>query len=222
MDLAQLITEYRIQADDQSTPPRTTDETLAIYASDAEKEACERSNLLFDDSDTDNLTVFAIGADQGVVSLSMLTRRIDSAQFTSSVGGRAVNLRITGIDEIGDRADWRTESCSRPSLIAQVRQNEARLFPIPHTAGTLRLSMYRLPLYAMEDENDEPEIHEQHHIGLVDWMLYRTFISKDGENEDPARANAALDRFTERFGKRPNASTFRKQYERRRITTRPI
>jgi len=222
MDLADIITEYRLQADDNATPPRISDETLALWASEAERETCERGDLILDDSETDDVTVFAISADQATIDLDPVTRKIISAQFTSSAGGRAKNLSLTGFDRISDLDDWRTDSCSRPDCIAQLSPTQARLYPIPNTAGTLRLTIYRLPMYDMEDDSDEPEIPFQYHRDLVQWLLYKTYSSKDDEIEDAARSKIAYDTFEARFGKRHNARVQRKHYQRYRVTTRPI
>ena len=222
MDLGQIIIEYRIQADDNATPPLTSDETLALWASEAERETCERGDLILDASETEDVTVFAVSADQATVTLSETTRKILSAQFTSSAGGRARNLSLTGFDRISDLNDWRTDSCSRPDFIAQLSPTQARLYPIPNTAGTLKLTLFRLPLYDMEDEGDEPEIPAQYHRDLVQWLLYKTFAGKDGEQEDLPRSRNAYDTFEARFGKRHNARVQRKHYQRYRVTTRPI
>lgn len=222
MELREIITEYRIQADDTAAQPKTTDETLALWASEAEREACERAKLILDTSDTTDLTTFAISADQATVTLPDIIHEIFSAQFTSSAGGRAKTLEFAGLDWIVKNSDWRTESCARPDYIAHASKTLARLYPVPNTAGTLQLTVYRLPLYDMEDASDEPEIPTQYHRALIHWMLYKTYLGKDGEQEDPARASRELDLFEARFGKRHNARAQRMHYQRNRITTRPI
>ena len=217
MDCAALLAEYRRRADDNSTPPHTSDEDALRFATEAEREACLRANLLYDTSTAD-VAVYAIGADTAELSLSPLVYRIDAASFQPSTG-RAIPLVVTGLDAIRENCDWLTLA-GTPRAIAHMERNTARLYPIARYAGTLRLAVYRLPSNALESEFDEPEIGEEHHDGLIDWMLYRTWIAKDSEQEDPARAAQALADFTERFGERPSARVMRKHREKRRVTTR--
>lgn len=220
MTLDELRAEARRRADDTATPPQFTDADLALHATEGEREACLRGSLILDVDST--LTTFAIAAAQSTVTLDALVDRIDAATFTPSTGGRAQPMDIVGLDHLRDACDWDTRTCTRPYQIAMVSRSVARLWPTPSVAGTLQLAVYRYPLLALEDADDEPEIGVEHHDGLIDWMLYRMFGTKDSETGDPQRAAQALSDFTERFGPRPDADTQRRRREKRRITTRCI
>jgi hypothetical protein len=220
MTLDELRDEYRRRADDTVEPYKTSDPDLARFATEGEREACVRGSLIYDNDST--LTTFDVVASQETVDVSAEIDRIDSATFTPSTGGLAQDMDLTGIDAIREFCDWQTRTCSRPYKLAHLSRGKLRLWPTPSVAGTLQLAVYRYPLLAMEDAEDEPEIGVEHHDGLVDWMLYRGLQPKDGEEGDPQRAEQALADFTERFGERPDADTQRRRRERRRITTRPI
>lgn len=109
----------------------------------------------------------------------------------------------------------------QPSHAAHSGRSTLTLYPAPSGAGTLLSDVYRLPLYDIDDSfSDEPEIPAELHMGLVDWVLYRVYSTKDSELEDPARAQAALRDFTDRFGERRTGDAQRRHRERRRVTTR--
>lgn len=219
MDLSALIVEYRRRTDDAIEPYRVSDVEAARFATEAEKEACLRAHLLYDDS-TD-LTTLTLTASQATITLDPLILDITAASFTPTGSTTAIELDLTGMDWIRERCDWQTLACARPWKLAQGR-GTARLYPLPSLGGTLQLAVYRLPALEMEDDGDEPEISVQHHDGLIDWMVYRGYQTKDAESEDRARGSDALALFEQRFGSRSDADTLRRQTERRRITTRMI
>lgn len=217
MDADALLIEYRRRANDQSEPYHTSDEEALRFATEAVREASMRSLLLFDTA-TPEVVEYAVAVGQAEVSLSPLVLKIDAATFEIEAG-RAFALYVTGLDALRENCDW-LSGRGRPRSLAHMERNIARLYPIPSQAGTLRLAVYRLPLTSLESRFDEPEIAAEHHDGLIDWMLYRTWIAKDSEQEDPQRAATALRDFTNRFGERASAGVMRKHRERRRVTTR--
>lgn len=217
MEVSALLAEYRRRADDRVKDYYVDDEEAMRFASEAEREAAIRSKLLFDTS-TPEVVEYTLAPGQAEVPLSPLVYIIDDASV--AVGsGRSCNLDLTGLDQIRTHSNWLTAT-GRPRLLAHLERNIARLYPAPAQGGTLRLAVYRLPLFPLQTPYDEPEIGEEHHDGLIDWMLYRTWSAKDSEQEDPARADKALADFTARFGERPTASVMRRHRERRRVTTR--
>lgn len=218
MDLSELIVEYRRRAADNATPPIVSDTECARSATEGEKEACLRGRLLYDDSTDFDV---AITAGQTSITLDPLILEVTAASFLPTGSTQATELTLCGMDWIRDRCDWQTLSCSRPWRIAQLRDT-LRLYPLPSVAGTLSLAVYRLPANPIESTDDEPEIPVQHHDGLVDWMLYKAFSTKDSELEDAKRAADALALFEQRFGERNNADVQRRHVERRRVTTRMV
>jgi len=217
MDLEGLITEFRRRTDDAVEPYLTSDADLAKLATEAEREACVRSRLLYDDE-----LSYAVAPGQHTIPLQPFVDMITHATFTAAAGGRPVEMDLLGMDWIREQCDWSTRSCSRPRVLAHVVTTpaKARIWPTPSGAGTLVLTAYRYPRYELEDPSDEPEIAEEHHLGLVDWMLFRVYDQKDSEQYDPDRAGRALKLFTEKFGERDTASVQRRHRERRRCTTR--
>lgn len=219
MDVAALLVEYRRRADDLVEDFHTSDEEAIRFAAEAEREAALRGRLLRDFS-TPNVSVYTITAGQTTVRLSPLVLLIDSATFKPATGGRSRPLCRVGMDTIQSKCDWESRVETFVEAVAMQDRRTLRLFPGSRTGGTLTLGVYRLPKTDLAHSSDDPEIAEEHHDGLVDWMLYRTWSAKDSEQEDPKRAAQALADFTERFGERPTAGQLRMLQERRRRTTR--
>jgi len=216
-----LLAEYRRRADDRAEPYFMSDAQVLALLTEAEQEACQRSHPIFD-YDTAEVVEYAIAAEQSSVALDPRVLRVDHATFTPANALRGCRMELTGIDAIRDMQDGRTVISSRPSHAAHSGRSTLTLYPAPSGAGTLRLDVYRLPLYDIEDTSDEPEIPAELHMGLVDWVLYRVYDTPDMELTDPQRAQRALADFTVRFGERRTGDVQRRHRERRRVTTRNV
>ncbi len=219
MELQELERAFREQSDDVGGFQLYTSEWVARAATEAEREAAVRGRLLFDDT-TAELTTFAMLADQAVITLDPRVWVIDSATYLSSGGSRPRDVEIKGVDWLRNQCDWATRSCSRPGYIVHFARYQARIWPMPTLDGLLQLSVYRLPLYDLEDPDDEPEIGVELHNDLIDWILYRAYGQKDSELRDDARAADHLASFTEKFGEKDSAEVQRRHRERRCVTTR--
>ncbi len=217
MDAAALIAAYRARADDEIEPYFATDEELLRHASEAEREACARARLIWDD--TSAFLTLTVVADQRDYLLDERIDRIENAAYVAAAGSTCA-LRLGDSDDLFD-ANHDSNRTGRPVRAAR-RGRILRLWPTPTAAhlGVVRIACYRFPLAAMEDPSDEPEIPYQHHTGLVDWMLHRVFSRPDADQKDDPRSTEALAMFTHRFGERPSADVQRRHDERRRVTTR--
>lgn len=216
MDAAGLIRSFRQRADDANAPYLYSDEDLLRWASEAEIEACTRARLIYDD--TSGFLAIAVTAGTSVYALDSRIDRIGRASFTPASGTRACDLCLRGIDWIHDRTGWSTRR-GRPS-VAAYHERRLTLWPEPIEDGTLKLGVYRFPLWPMENDADEPEIPPEYHTDLVWWMLFLAYVTKDGDTEDSPRAALAAGQFQARFGERPSADVLRRHRERRRVTTR--
>lgn len=219
MDLRGLIDTARQRLDDGVAPYHVEDQALAKFAAEAEQEAALRGRLIYDDSTA--ITKITVVAGQHTYPLDSHINHIEAVSFTREDSLRPRDLDMTGMDSIRQDCAWHTRSSSRPYKAVHLEpQCSIRIWPTPSQAGTLELAVYRAPMFDLEDDDDEPEIPQRHHDGLVSWILYRVYSSKDSELNDDARAGAALAEFTSRFGQRDTADVMRRHRERRRITTR--
>lgn len=203
MNLQQLIERFRIEADDRAAPYLWPDEWLAPWFSEAQDEAAVRARLLMDDYTT-ALTEIAVTAGVASYPLHPKLYEIAAMDFVPEVG-YVQPVYLTSRERLDrERAGWRDEPQSTPTSAIQT-DTRLRLVPVPSVPGTLRLEGYRLPFKALANDNDKPEIHEAHHIHLVDWALYRAFGKPDADAHDPQRSKEALGRFESYFGRRPDA-----------------
>lgn len=206
--------------DDVAEPYLYPMEDRMVWLAEAESEAAVRASLLYDDSST--FTYVPLGPDQDSYRLDQRIDRIDSAYYLSADSSRPRAVDLTGPDAI---AEARVGRCGptngRVSMVAHVG-GRLSVWPTPTSSqsGTIRLAVYRRPLKPITKMDECPEIPEHHHQGLVDWILYRAYSTKDSELYDPKRADRALGDFIANFGERPDADTKRRQNERRRVTTR--
>lgn len=200
MTLEELIVLYRAEAKDAAVPPLCSDELLALYAKEGQEEACRRGDLLRDSSSP--MCSIAIAADAETAVLDPRIVRIIRAR----VDGEDVSVVS---DEVMDSIfpAWQNDtSRSRPThLVEGMTSGALHLWPRPKDAGTIRLTVQRLPLKSLRNDFDKPEIRPELHHGIVDWMLYRAYSIQDSDLQDPARAAQALGRFEAEFGRKTSA-----------------
>lgn len=203
MTLEELRAQFRSEADDTSVPYLFADTDVDDWINQAVEEAAVRADLL---PEFDNTAVcqIAVVANTSGYALHAAVTRVTYASFTPTGATEPRKLEIIARVELDRRRpNWRTE-VGVPDFL-MVEQGKARLAPKPDTGGTLKLEVFRLPLAPMTADVEEPEIQAHHHRHLIDWPLFRAYSKPEAETQDPARAAAALGRFEQRFGTRPDA-----------------
>ena len=197
MTLEELIALYRAQSHDAQEPYFCSDELLAMYASEAQDEACRRGELLRDSASP--LSVISFAADAQAVALDSRIVRVISAR----VDGQRVAV-VSGTDMEMIRPEWQDDGArARPThLVSGMTTGMLHLWPIPAAPGTIRLTVQRLPLKPLANDNDKPEIRPELHRGLVEWMLFRAYSRQDTDLYNDAKAAIALGRFEAEFGRK--------------------
>ena len=196
MTLAELIAAYRAESFDSVKPYFVPDELATLYANEAQVEAVRRSVPLRDSS----LTA-SVSAGEPVVPLDKKVLRIIRARLKS----QARPLEFLTIYEL-DRGTsaWETMTGIPRVLVTDYQNGAVRLWPKPIRDEELLLTVERLPV-KMEADTDEPEIREEHHRSLVNWILYRAYSRQDADMFDPNKAAIALKQFESEFGARVSA-----------------
>lgn len=214
MNLADLIDAFRFRISDEVAPYFVSDDKVAAFLSEAEREAAVRARLLRSES-------AQLNAASDVVPLPDKVFEVISVRFGRDAS-RLRDVKLTGMDTIDDHGlRHRGGRTGTPRFAVHAPTARAVfLFPTPSQPGVAVVEWYRMPFYDMEEGDDEPEIAEEHHGGLVEWAAYRAYSSKDSELYDEARAQDALAKFTDIYGERPTARIMRRHAERRRVTTR--
>lgn len=217
MKLGDLIAEARRRLDDSAAPQLWTDAFLTLAANEAQREACERSWLLYDKT-TSALCQIALVEGQSEYPLDPRVIDVDMAKLQ---GARLPLERITEHQydrelpvPIVQRPPKAFLTYSRGDTVILVLDRPA---PDPTTITTpytpqLNLNVYRRPLVAMVDPaNDSPEISADKHMDLIYWMLYLAYNTRDSDAGDSDRAQTAGEQFTAAFGEKIDANVKRKQ-----------
>lgn len=203
MNLEQLIASFRVDADDLVEPSLFSDDWIAGWLTEAQAEAAIRGRLILEDVDP---AVCQIAVTAGVASyeLHRSVYEIADLRFMPAGASRSTPLPLVTREWLDDkRPGWR-DNCKDPSFAIQ-SDHRLRIVGAPNTDGVLHLEAYRVPLKALANETDKPELSEAHHRHLVYWALHRAFSRPDSETIDPQRADRALEAFTRYFGLAPDS-----------------
>lgn len=203
MNLEQLTAQFRVDADDLTEPHFWGAEWIATWLTEAQAEAAIRNRLLYEASNP-AVCQIAVAANAATHELHKSLFELAHLRFKATGAATSSVLSIKAREELDRiRPGWRDETGTPRHAI----QDDTRitLVPRPEVAGTLHVEGYRVPLKALENDTDKPELHEAHHRHLVHWALHRAFTKPDSETIDPTRAATAEAAFTRYFGPRPDA-----------------
>ena len=197
------MAQFRIDADDLEQPYLWPDEWVAQWLTEAQNEAAIRGRMLYEAADP---AICEISVTVGIATypLHKSIYELGHLRFKAAGATRSERLHQITREELDRiRPGWRDEEGAPEFSI----QDDARitLVPRPTTAGTLHIEGYRVPLKALANDTDKPELNESHHRHLVHWALHRAFTKPDSETIDPTRAATAEAAFTRYFGPRPDA-----------------
>ncbi len=203
MILRSLIDLFRIRSQDKVRPYLWPDDELAPWFSEAEKEAAIRSRLIHDSEE------FTVKTGETTVDLP---GSLFDIQYAELRYGDGTAREITGTDRQtlnSSRPGWRTKV---EPPVDYIHDDKALVFGAVADADcTLYLEFYRIPREALEGDDDAPEISENHHMNLVDWVLFRAYSKPDPDTQNPGKAEDAEGRFIAYFGARPDADLRRRQ-----------
>lgn len=219
MNLADYIAAYRNATGDLSQPYYCEDEEVVEWVNEAEEEAAFRARLLYDDTTPD---VCEIAVTAGTSRYAMHETVFDIGRATLTDGDTRHALAIKTRDDMdaynGDWQDWDTGD----PLYLVGDESHVTLAPAPSSDCVLNIGVCRLPLSALSDPVDQPEIRRRHHHALLDWVLHRAYLKHNPEMQDLQKATFHEGRFEKYFGRRPDANVSRKQRYCATRTTRPI
>lgn len=204
MRIGELITVFRTsRTKDTKKPYLWPDSELIPFFAEAEDEAALRAKLLFD---TDELSVSS-----GETSIDLPEKLFD-IQYAELRDADGKSFEITGSSrQVLDstRPGWRGR-VERPREYVHDDKTLA-LSAIPDQGYTLYLEFYRLPKRPVTSLTDAPEIHDVHHLYLIEWVLHKAYSKPDADTLNPGAAAKAEGEFTRQFGFRPNADMRRRQ-----------
>ncbi|WP_043004871.1 DUF6682 family protein [Comamonas testosteroni] len=197
MTLEELIALYRFRAQDKEEPHLCDDDTVRLYLKEAQDEACRRGQLLLQSTGAMCQVQFQAGAE-----LIQFDRRVLKV-LRSYVDG--CQVRVVPVDVMDlNHPNWQFDSQrDKPRvLISGLTTDALHLWPIPNQSGEVRLSVQRLPMKPMVVDSDRPEIREEAHPALVEWVIHRVYGTQDVDLYDPNKSETALRKFEAEFGKK--------------------
>ena len=203
MNLEQLIAQFRVDATDLKTPYLFEDEWVAGWLTEAVAEAAIRGRLIMEAANP-LVCQIAVVADTAVYPLHQALFEIVNLRFKATGATRSDEVRLKTREELSRICpDWR----DRDDRIEYAIQDDTRiqLVGMPKVAGVLYIEGYRVPLKALVNDTDKPEINYSHHHHLVHWALHRAYGRTDPDVFDPERAAGAEAKFTAYFGERPDS-----------------
>lgn len=183
MNSTDLLEQFRLDLNDVEEPYLWSDKEVLGYMNDAQRMFCRLVGGIGDVSSA--LTQLAYTPASDWVSTSPLILKIRRA--TDLATGRPIDV-------------WNEEDMTRrgfrfnnvPGHVARMvigmEEHAARLHAYPDRAGTIQLSVERLPLQAITGVDQAFEIDEQHHEHLGLWMAYRAYSKQDAETFDRTKS----------------------------------
>ena len=203
MNLEQLIQQFRVDADDLIEPHFWDAEWIAAWLTEAQAEAAVRGRLLYEAANA-AVCQIAVAANTATHDLHKSLFELVHLRFQATGATTSSVVTIKAREELDRiRPGWRDETGTPRHAV----QDDTRitLVPRPELAGTLHVEGYRVPLKALENDTDKPELNESHHRHLVHWALHRAFSKPDADGFDATRASSAEAAFTRYFGQRPDS-----------------
>lgn len=202
MTLEDMIRRFRVAARDTVEPFLFPTEDVIDWLNEAQNEACIRARLIRED-ELEAVCSIALTPGTHTYALNPLVYEIISL-WIKPASGRKRPVKLRSREWLDHHLpEWR--ECPRPAEIAIQDDTTVRIVGAVEAGDTLELECYRLPRRPMVNDTDKPEIHEAHHLHLVQWALHRAFSIPDTEAFDAARADRAEAAFTRYFGPSPDA-----------------
>ena len=197
MKLGELLDIVRIELDDVAGPAYLwSDSELIEYANDAQNEAARRGRL-FVDSTTSAICSITLVPGTSAYALDPRVIRVNRA----IVSGESRPLGFVMLRDLDDRLPGWESMEETPTIICpDYETGKIRLVGTPTASGTLKLTVVRLPLAAMNDLQDAIEIREEYQRNLRHWIEYRAYMKRDSETFKPDKAQECLGLFTAEFG----------------------
>lgn len=164
----------------------------------SEREACRRSDLIFDKTTVETCRITLV-TDQEAYALSSYVRRVVRAVLDD-------NPLSFIMEEDLDRTNqgWRSHASSLPTHF-YIQHGKIHFYPAPksdYNGDYVWLHVYRVPLISMDDDECEPELpHEGDQEDMLHWAAYKAFNRPDEDTHNRKKADHHLALFERAFGK---------------------
>ena len=211
MDTADVLDLFRNEVVD-TVQPYLWSETEALGYLDETQKTLVRALGGIPDS-TSSLTTVALTVNMESFPYDERILRIKAAYRTSD--GRPVQIvNYENMDALGWRFDGRTGPIR--GIVIGADDDNIMTYPVLSVADTLRLVIDRLPLYDVEEIDDDLEVKPVHHRHLVIGMKALAYGKQDAETFDKTKK----DQFTAEFA--AYCEQARAEKERRKARVRVV
>lgn len=197
-----------------------SDAFLIRSLSEAQKQACNRTDFLYDDSS--KITKITLIDGQSTYSIDPLITFVEYAGFD----GEEVEL-LSKHELQRQNAQWRTlTGMTGNKVYCIMRGHSVRFVPAPNSTDNgkiVSLEVYHLPKEPIESSGDDLVIPEEYQRDLIWWVLYEAFSKPDTEVFNPEKGKGYLKMFTDIFGESVSSEVRMNQYNQRRsLIVRPV
>ena len=210
MKIADLILIARTDYLDDVVGSDLWDDDFMFRAfSEAERQACNRQNFLYDD----NIPITLV-ADQTTYRLPSNITKLDKFIFQSNV---IAHLSKHELER--SYPAWRDQTGMKDQVVSFfVQARNVRFVPSPTTDDdglVVTMESFRLPLKSKINDSYVPEIPEEYHRDLIYWVLHSAYKKQDADAFNQERSDYFLNIFTEAFGEYIPAEVRINQMEQR-------
>lgn len=191
MNVEELLGLFRSEMNDLAEPFLWGEEELVGYIDDAQKMFCRLTDGIGDD-ETPEVVELAVSPGTDRLSLHKTIRRVRSATRLDT-GHPVEVLNNDDLRARGLRFDGRAGPVL--ALVLSDTPHRARVWPLSNETVTLGLSVFRLPLAAITDTDQDFEVDEEHHPHLLHWVKHRAYLKQDAETLDKTKSQEFEVRF---------------------------
>jgi len=209
MNTTELLAAFRDEMADNAAPYLWSDSAVYRYLDDAQKMFCRLTEGIEDSSTADicRLSVVA-GTDWYALSPKILKVR----EVIDLVTGRPYGL-ISAEKAPSAGAHFTGQPGPLRLFVQGLEKGKLRAWPMPASAVSVELRVFRMPLVTLSGANQTLEIDEQHHLALLDWVKRHAYNKEDAETFNRRKAEEYEGRF------RAYCAAARVEQERARRTT---
>ena len=217
MQAGSLMETIREDYLDDTESKLWSDKRLFRALTEAERQSCNRANLIYDDSTSSYTQITLVNA-IGSYSFNSKITVIDNILFAGQYVLRKTKEEMDVIS-----STWRTDTgMTGNTIYAVISGRKIRFSPIPDAtdAGELvSLEVYRLPDDDIININQEFVIPEENHRDLIYWVLHECYKKQDADSFNQEKSDYYLARFNQIFGEPVSAKVRQHQFESPRILT---
>lgn len=193
MDSTGLLTLFRQEMDDLEDPPLWTDDEVFEYMTDAQKMLCRLTEGIAD-AQTPAICELALVEGTEWYPVNPLVLKLRKV-YRGDTGREVPVINMENLERNGVRFD--ANASVLKALIAGFSDNTLRAWPVPSETVTLRLAVFRLPLYAITDADQVLEVNEKDHRHLTLWMRHLAYLKQDADTYDKKQADEYERRFND-------------------------